>query len=360
MRIALSGYYGFGNAGDEAVLAATIENLRRRLPSVEPVVLSNDPESTAREHQVEAAPRWPLRRVRATLRECDLLLSGGGTLLQDATSLRSLWYYTRVTSLARSIGTPYAIFAQGIGPLRSWLGRRWAARCLRHASAITVRDEDALRNATALGVPGIDVELAADPAILLTPDESERVREILARAGGERPLVGIAPRRWPGGDSTLAALAEVAKDAAREWGARLLALPFQHPDDLEVCEGIARAAGDAIVVSEPLTARELSAVISRLDLLVAVRLHALIFAAARSVPAVGIAYDPKVSGFCAAAGQAWVPADTPGAVAPAVAECWSGREEGASARREAAAELTRLAEVNFDMVQRLCHHYSDH
>ncbi len=119
MRIAISGYYGSRNAGDEAVLGATVHELRRRLPDVEPVVLSADPAGTREEHDVEAAPRWPLSSVRRTIRAADLLLSGGGSLFQDATSSRSLAYYLLTLHAARAAGVPYVIHAQGLGPLSS-------------------------------------------------------------------------------------------------------------------------------------------------------------------------------------------------------------------------------------------------
>lgn len=354
MRIALSGYYGFGNAGDEAVLAATIAGLRERLPDCEPVVFSNDPEATTAAHEIEAAPRWPLGSVTTTLRECDLLLSGGGTLLQDATSLRSLMYYVGVTRAARKAGTPYAIFAQGIGPLRSWTGRRLASRCLRGASAITVRDADSAKFAVSLGVPGISVQTAADPALLLRPARTERTDEMLARVADGSPLVGLVVRRWSGGDQAVEALAEVGRMARERWGATVVIIPFQHPDDLGASEGIAEALPGATLLLEQLTPVELMEIIGHLDLLVAMRLHALIFAAATQVPAVGVSYDPKVASFCRSAGQSSVPADVPESLGDEVARAWSERDARSVERATTERELAAAAEINFDVVQRLC------
>lgn len=354
MRIALSGYYGFGNAGDEAVLAATISGLRARLPDCEPIVLSTDPEATTAAHQVEAAPRWPLGCVTATLRECDLLLSGGGTLLQDATSLRSLMYYVSVTRAARKAGTPYAIFAQGIGPLRSWTGRRLAAGCLRGASAITVRDPDSAEFAVSLGVPGISVQTAADPALLLKPMRTERTDEALARVAAGSPVVGLVVRRWSGGDAAVAALAEVGRMVCERWDATVLIIPFQHPDDLGVSEGLAEALPGAVLLLDQLAPAELMMIIEQLDLLVAMRLHALIFAAATQVPAVGVSYDPKVASFCSSAGQPSVPADAPEALPDEVTRAWDESDARSEERATAHRELAAAAEMNFDMVQRLC------
>ncbi len=353
MRIALSGYYGFGNAGDEAVLDATIAGLRRRVLDVEPVVLSAEPEATEAAHAVEAAPRWPLASVRRTLAGCDLLLSGGGTLLQDATSLRSLYYYVAVTRTARRVGTPYGIYAQGIGPLNSWLGRRWAGSCLRHASGITVRDPDSAQLAAQLGVPGISVEHCADPALLLEPECTERTDEVLARVPSGTPLVGLVVRRWPGGGLAADALAEVGRAAREKWGAAVLVIPFQRPDDLGTSAGLSQDVPESVFVPDELTPAEVMQVIGQMDLIVAMRLHALIFAAARAVPAVGVSYDPKVESFCRTARQQWVPAEEPARLLDEAMRCWAERDEMAPIREEAVRELSGLAEASFDMVVRL-------
>lgn len=354
MRIALSGYYGFGNTGDEAVLDATLAGLRHRLPGVEPVVLSSNPDQTAREHGVDARPRWPLREVMRTVRECDLLLSGGGTLLQDATSLRSLWYYTQVTAVAKRCGVPYAIFAQGIGPISTWLGRRWARNCLRHAAAITVRDPASQRLALQLGGASVEVELAADPALLLEPVRTERVEQVLGRLAADRPIVGVAPRPWQRAERAFAALSEVGRLAREDWGATVVVLPFQRGEDLRVAQEVAQAISDAVVVGDALNAGELLAVVSRLDLLVGMRLHALIFAASQAVPAVGVSYDPKVASFCELAAQPCVSLTESERLPLLVTQCWEQRVERAARGADIARQLARRAQVSFDMVERLC------
>ncbi len=110
-RVLLSGYYGFGNLGDEALLEVIVDRMRRRFPSAQLEVLSATPQMTAANHRVESTPRWDWRAIRAAIARADVVLSGGGGLLQDATSLRSLLYYAAI--LTRS---------------NSRVARRWSSR----------------------------------------------------------------------------------------------------------------------------------------------------------------------------------------------------------------------------------------
>src|SRR5579862_5696826 len=119
MRFTVSGYYGCGNAGDEAVLAGIKEALQRQAgDEAQMIVLSQNPAETRRLHGLAAVDRMSLSMVRRVLSETDLLLSGGGSLLQDTTSIRSLLYYLWIARTAYSIGKPVMFYAQGIGPLR--------------------------------------------------------------------------------------------------------------------------------------------------------------------------------------------------------------------------------------------------
>ncbi len=356
MRIAISGYYGFGNAGDEAVLSATVSELHRRLPDADLVVLSGDVEATESVHEVCAAPRWPLGPLRRTIASADLLLSGGGSLLQDATSLRSLGYYLLTMELARRARVPYVIHAQGLGPLGGRLSRRAAAFALGRAAMVTVRDHLSLALARELGVAEERLALTADPAFLLEPVDVPEVDALLqgARVDPGQPLVGMVVREWEGASEALSAFVTVGRRAREQWQARTVILPFQLPDDLEVGHELAALLPDAALIEAEMHPGRLLALIGRLDLLIAMRLHALIFAAAQAVAAVGVSYDPKVEALCEEAGQRWVPLASHAGLADAAERAWTEREGAAGDRRSRAGELHRRAAVAFDAIERVC------
>lgn len=356
MRIAISGYYGFGNAGDEAVLSATVEQLRARLPGATPVVLSTDPPATEQMHGVEAAWRWPLGPLRRTIRSADLLLSGGGSLLQNRTSSRSLAYYLLTLDVAQRGGVPFAIHAQGLGPLDGSLSRRVTARYLRRARALTLRDEASMHLAAELGVPEQLMTLTADPAFLLEAASGAQIDAALADAGlrADQPTVGLVVREWRGALEALPPLARISRMAADRWGARTLILPFQLPQDLEVSRKLAALLPDAAVFERDLHPRMLAGIIGRLDLLVAMRLHALIMAAAKAVPAVGLSYDPKVRAHCERAGQGWAQMSAPEHLPELAREAWERRAADAQARLTQAGELRHSAELAFDAIERIC------
>ncbi len=356
MRIVISGYYGFGNAGDEAVLAATLGELRRRMPDAEMVVLSGDPRATRDAHQVPAAPRWPLGPLRRTIASADLLLSGGGSLFQDATSTRSLLYYLLTLHFARAAGVPYVIHAQGLGPLRGWWAKRATGSALRRAAAVTLRDEPSAQLARELRVPDALVSVSADPAFLLEPVAHAEAEALLSEAGADpaSPLLGMVVREWPGARDVLPALARLGRLAAQEWDARIVVLPFELPADAEISHELAALLPDVALVETDAHPRALMAIIGRLSALVAMRLHALIFAAAGAVPAVGLSYDPKVEALCADAGQSWTRIEDAHRLVELVEYAWAQREHGRDERCACAARMRDRAGLAFDVIEQVC------
>jgi len=295
-RIVVSGYYGFQNLGDEAVLAATVQELRRLRPDAAITVLSASPEETSRVHGVRGVPRMAPGPLCAALRQADLLLCGGGSLFQDATSWRSPWYYLGVLSLGRRLARRTAVHAQGIeSPSRAFV-RAGIARVLDRVDLVTVRDRSSLAVLAALGVRRPRIVLSADPAWLLTPDWSAAAAAERERWGGG-PWFGLALRPWGSGLAVRAAAA-AARTVAARLGVRWALLPMHRPGDLAVADAVAREIGAAAaVVRAPLGPREILALMGTLDLVVGMRLHALLFAAAQGVPVVSVAYDPKVTAF---------------------------------------------------------------
>ena len=87
-NILISGYYGFNNIGDESILRTVIDNLREKVPDVDITVLSHAPAQTAEKYGVKAAARMSLWAIFRCVWRCDLLLSGGGSLLFQNQLLR--------------------------------------------------------------------------------------------------------------------------------------------------------------------------------------------------------------------------------------------------------------------------------
>ncbi|HEV2284037.1 MAG TPA: polysaccharide pyruvyl transferase CsaB [bacterium] len=300
-RVVLSGYYGFDNLGDDAVLAATVAELRRRRPGLEIGVLSASPGATARAYGVEGIPRADPRAVVRALRGSDLFLSGGGSLFQDATSWRSPWYYLAVLAAARRWSRRTAVYAQGVEPAhRAWI-RAGIRFVLNGVDLVTVRDAASARVLAEAGVCRPRVVVSADPSFLLDPDPTPAVERARARWGSGL-FFGLSVRPW-GDGRALEAVAAAARDAGARLGARWVLLPMHRPHDVEAAESVAARLDGAIVVREPLDPREMLALVGALDLLVAMRLHALIFGASQGVPIVPVAYDRKVAALAEELGE---------------------------------------------------------
>lgn len=300
-RVAVSGYYGCGNAGDEAVLAGIREAFVRQAGSrVQLVVFSQDPASTLQMHGLPAIYRMSLASLRSALKETDLLLSGGGSLLQDTTSMRSLLYYLWVVRLAYAHRVPVMFYAQGMGPFRRPLSRALVRIVANRANYITVRDEPSLRLLQNLGVKRPPIEQTADPAFALSPASSEAVDALFQAESlpKDEPLIGVALRSWGGtGESPLDSYAQLLLELRRRTGLRIVLLPMHSVDDVVFSETVAALTKEPTafpVVRSVYPPAVLLGLVERMQAVVAMRLHTLIFAARTAVPPFALSYDPKV------------------------------------------------------------------
>jgi polysaccharide pyruvyl transferase CsaB len=329
-RILIAGYYGYGNAGDEAILAAMLSDLRSLGGDLAFTVAGGDPARLAAEHGVQAVSAMDIAALAEAVRGCDLAVLGGGGLFQDywesspETFLTSaqggLLAYLAVPALAALLGRPLAIYGVGVGPLRTGQGRRLTRIAFGLCRAATVRDPESLELLRELGLPepgGPGIELAADPAFDLAPASADAVERSLAAwgVGPAEPVYGVALRHWELGSAS-GWEAEVARalDAfLAEVEGRLVFLPFHtggpgpNEDDAAVHRRVweALAARDrAVLVERALRPAELAGILGRCRLAVAMRLHAALFALGGGVPPVALAYDPKVSSLMSRAGLA--------------------------------------------------------
>jgi polysaccharide pyruvyl transferase CsaB len=323
------------------VLAGLLAALRRLAPGIRVVVCSADPAATLSAHRVEAVDRSPLG-VWHALAGARLAIMGGGSLVQDVTSARSALYYLGVMLAAGVRGVPVAAIGQGVGPVRRPWVRALARVAFTRAAVVDVRDRDSAATLAALGVRR-PVRVGADLAFLLEPAPAAQVRAIVTRyrLDRARARLGVAFRAWPGLPS-VAATGTVLRRFAQDAGADVAVLVFDRARDRALGYELAAAAGGRVVEVE--TPAELLALVGTMDLVVGVRLHALIFAAAQGVPAVGIAYDPKVAAFAAEQGLPVVPVDaSPQTLARALEAAWATREAVRGRLRQAAPRLREAA-----------------
>lgn len=353
-RIVISGYYGCGNAGDEAVLAGIKESFARCAGErARLLVLSQNPDDTTRLHNLPAVYRMSASLVRQTLRESDLLLSGGGSLLQDTTSVRSLLYYLWVARVAFSVGVPVMFYAQGLGPLRRSFSRTLVRMVANRTAAITVRDEPSARLLASIGVNRPPIEVTADPAFALSPATPDCV-DALLRAEGlptATPLLGVALRPWGGAEeSPVEAYAALLVALARRCNAQPVLLPMHAGDDVTFAEQVAERTGcpaEFPVIRHAYPPNVLLGLTGRMQAVVALRLHALIFAARVGVPPFALSYDPKVENLMRGLGlvdslEHWRGFD-PDEVAERVASLLADRPARVAALQIQSVERERLA-----------------
>lgn len=301
-KIVISGYYGFNNAGDEAVLASMIEALHEEIEGLEITVLSHAPEVTEKQYGVRAVNRWRLGEVLAEIKECDLFISGGGSLLQDVTGPKSILYYLALIKIAKLYKKPVMFYAQGIGPVKRPWARRLLARVANGVNLITVRDENSKEDLYSMGVSKPPVHVTADPVLGWSGDNGESAEDVLCRAHAEGgPFVGVSLRHWDGMD--MGEMAAVC-DAIVEKGYKILFIPFHFPGDIGASREVAKLMkNESHLIKENLTPAEMMDAVGRMHMIIGMRLHALIMAAAKGVPFVAVSYDPKVERFASQAGQ---------------------------------------------------------
>ncbi len=348
-RVVLSGYYGFHNAGDEAILGELVGSVRRLSPGAEITVLSKDPKGTAAAHGCRAIPRFsPFKILRAVCR-CELLISGGGSLFQDSTSTRSLLYYTGILALAQKLGKRTYLYANGVGPVTRESNRRLVRRVVEAADAVTLRDPDSLEELRRMGCEREDILVTADPVFNLPLPDPKRAREILDGAGVDGPYVVASLRPCDVPEGYFENLAKALDLIAQKYKVRVVFVAMQPKRDEPVSWDVSdMMETDATVLSGDFTPQELMGVIGRAQAVLSMRLHALIFAARTATPALGFVYDPKVASYLALLHQPSAGSGDmdSGAVANAVGVILDHREELSARLEETCRDLTRAAAEN--------------
>lgn len=275
-KVCISGYYGFKNFGDEAILKVLTEHLK----DADVTVFSSDPQFTSVTYGVKSVKGFDLKNVVKTIQNTDILISGGGSLLQDVTSLKSLVYYSLIIALGLLFNKKVIIFAQGIGPINNKFAQIVVKNLLKQCSLVTVRDENSLKLLENWGVNAI---LVCDPIYSLEVPCQEKAN-----------VVGIQLRDFKTMNYNL--LQKLAMLVSTKFSDKKVEIfSLQEAQDLDLCkkfEKILNSINPEIkteIVTDNIIER-----ISSLEYLIAMRFHAILVALKSGVKTCAINYDIKV------------------------------------------------------------------
>ncbi len=302
---AILGYYGYGNCGDDALLHAILKDIYAIRPYFSPTVLSYKPLKTAQDYGVRAINRFDIFAVRKLFNKTKLFIAGGGSLIQDITSTKSLLYYLYIIRLAKKKGIPVMLYGNGIGPIGKTLNKKLAAKVLNTVDVITLRDYESLQLLETLGVTAPKIKITADPALSLSVSNTDNAKSVLGKYGlkdGEK-FFCLSVRKWKNMGDCAKSFADICETVSEKFGLTPVIVPMQYSKDMPISREIYDLANcRCILVDESLQADDILAVLKLSEAAVTVRLHMLIFGTLAGVPVLGVDYDPKVSSFSKFAG----------------------------------------------------------
>ncbi len=323
-KVLIAGYYGAGNVGDEAILSAMLADMKRLQPRISFTVLSWNPAETLKFYDVEAIHWQDMSGLVRVAQEMDLFLVGGGGLFQDYWDIDPESYLRRnhggITSygslpiLSQLTGIPCMLYGVGVGPLHSEEAREQTRLTFERCQIATLRDHHSLQVLKETGFDPSDhveplVKVLTDPAFGLSPSQKGEGEALIKEAGidQEMPVLGVVLRYWdrpiPPAEWVPRIAEGISGFLARHGDVHVLLVPFQvteedvYTDDLSVLEDLADELGEEgriHLLRERFRPETAQSLLGECDLVLGMRLHALIFSIIEGVPVVGLPYDPKV------------------------------------------------------------------
>ena len=305
--VLISGYYGYKNSGDDSVLKGIVEGLKKRYPAVDITVLSRAPKETREIYGVNAISRFDFAKIYKAMKNTKLFISGGGSLLQDVTSRKSLMYYVTLINMAKRCKIKTMVYANGIGPVNYESSKRKTREALKGVDIITLRENSSFEELKNLGVDLDNVKVTADPVFLLEPNME--IEEKLKAVGIEdKKFFCISVRGWKKLPADFTdRIGEFANKISEKYGLVPVFIPMQISMDGELTKEImSKVKGQKTVILPSCGPEMLMGVLKKAEFVLGMRLHILIYSAKAGTPVIGLDYDPKVRATMEYLGQDYI------------------------------------------------------
>ncbi len=288
--VLLCGYYGFGNMGDDALLCRSIRRAHARFPHLCVRALTAHGSRDRLKFGVPCAQRInPISLVREISRARVVVL-GGGTLLQNRTSRRSLWYYLLLILFAEILGKRVELWGNGIDPIDGRLARMATAAAIKNCHAVCVRDRASLCVAKGLCADkkiSIECDLASKTP--LAPQG--RIDYILQSSGIGKRKFAVAVFRGVEEPMNIARMYKRLRLICKS-GVLPVVIVMCEREDLQLSREICRRLGGVLLLR--LGASDTVGVMSRASVVLGMRYHALVFAKAGNTVGIPYGTQPKI------------------------------------------------------------------
>lgn len=294
--VIINGYYGYKNTGDDALLQAMIENVRATNKNARITVLSASPKETSYRYSVNSIHRYNVLRILKEMKHASLFISGGGSLLQDVTSTKSLFYYSEMIKLAKRFGMKIMIYANGFGPINKKKNLDVVKKSLLCADYISMREPQSASELKEL-LPQLDIQTTADPAFSLGEVSDAWKTKLLAKLGLEsgKNYFAVSVRDWQDNDKNLTEkIAEFCNHTYTNHNLIPVFVSMQNSKDLAISEKIIDKLSCPSVLISKVTAKELISILGDMTFTIGMRLHFLVFSVISATPPIPLSYDPKI------------------------------------------------------------------
>ncbi len=300
-EIVICGAYGKGNSGDDAILKAIVQEMREIDPDRRITVMSRRPLETKLVYRTDAVYTFRIDQILRRLHKSALYINGGGSLMQDVTSTRSLRYYLLTLDQAKRMGCKVIMYGCGIGPINKPSNRKYATKTInRSVDIITLRDDLSRGELNSMGIVKPDIRLSADPTIILKPASDLLVNQAFEECNIplDKNYIGLGIRKWKGLDDVMDEIVKASEYAYKKYELIPLFVPIEYPADLEPAEQIgSKLKCPYYIVTKRQSIETTIGILARMKTVIGIRLHSLMFSAAAGVPVIGMSYDIKVDGF---------------------------------------------------------------
>ncbi len=300
MNFLVLGYYGFFNSGDDAILHAVCQDIKAQNKNNNITVMSKNPESTMEEYGVNAINRFKLADVIKEIRKADIVVFGGGSLLQNITSNRSLQYYLAIMNMAIFFKKKTILYANGVGPIFTEKMQSATAKVLNKFTKVTVRDPESAKFLYSIGVKADKVTLTADPVYNIEFDKKD-INKIFERERIDlvgKEFVSVYFRKFGEDENYIKNCAKVFDGVYNEFGYPILFVPMEHENDRELSLKIQKEMNTtSYIFDNRVRVDEMFEIIGHSKVVLGMRLHSLIYSSVQNTPMIAFSYDPKVDSF---------------------------------------------------------------